>query len=83
MVKGYLWYDEKNPPDIEKIQNILWKNRENLIATGINEQNPGSWKLGVQEIKEEEWAHNWKKYWKSSKNRFKNYNLSKLGNLHY
>ena len=66
-VKGYIWLDEKNPPDLEKIQNILLLDRKKLLNTGISSDNLGNWTLSSKEIDEEDWAHSWKKYWHPQK----------------
>lgn len=63
IVKGYLWLNPDNPPNFDDIQNQLWQNKQELIETGIPEENIGSWKLSIKEIEDEEWAHSWKKYW--------------------
>ena len=67
LVKGYIWFDEKNPPDLDDIQQIFFKERENLIESDISAENLGSWNLSVQEIDEEDWAHSWKKFWHPQK----------------
>lgn len=67
IVKGYLWFNPDNPPKIEEIQNILLENKNNLIKTGVKSENTGSWNLFIKEIEDEEWAHNWKKFWHPQK----------------
>jgi ribosomal protein L11 methyltransferase len=52
---------------IDKVQNILFQEREKLISSGIKEQSLGEWTLSSIEIPDEEWAHSWKKYWHPQK----------------
>lgn len=61
-VKAYLWIDENNPIDIEEIQKSLHEEREAIIQDG-NFDIIGTWNVSATEIKEEDWAHNWKKFW--------------------
>ena len=67
IVKGYLPFIETKPVNFEKIQGILFSERENLISSGIPAENLGEWTLSSLEIPDEEWAHSWKKYWHPQK----------------
>ncbi|HSA07614.1 MAG TPA: 50S ribosomal protein L11 methyltransferase [Candidatus Gastranaerophilales bacterium] len=64
-VKGYLPFTEDF--DLEKIRIILQKDRQDLIFSGIKEETLGNWSVISREIKEEEWADNWKKFWHPQK----------------
>lgn len=63
IVKGYLWFNEKNPPDVEELQITLHKKKYELTSLGVFTQDSGSWNLSVKEIADEEWAHSWKRFW--------------------
>ena len=67
IVKGYLPFVEDMPVNLEKIQNILFQERQKLVSSGIEEQNLGEWIVSLTEIPDEEWAHSWKKYWHPQK----------------
>ena len=67
VIKGYLWIDESQYPDIDKIQEILYQHKEQLINSGINDQETGSWKVSIKEVEDEEWAHSWKRFWHPQK----------------
>jgi len=64
-VKGYLPYIKNF--DAGAIQKVLFDDWENLVSTGVNPDYMGSWTLTAREIKEEEWAENWKKFWHPQK----------------
>ncbi|MCK7484573.1 MAG: 50S ribosomal protein L11 methyltransferase [Bacillus subtilis] len=67
IIKGYLWYNEKRPLNIEHVQNILWQNRSGLVSLGENSDELGSWNIDIKEVDDEDWAHSWKKYWHPQK----------------
>ncbi|EKE03605.1 MAG: ribosomal protein L11 methyltransferase [uncultured bacterium] len=67
VIKGYLWIDVSQYPDISKIQEILYQHKEQLINSGINDQETGSWKVSIKEVEDEEWAHSWKRFWHPQK----------------
>jgi len=62
-VKGYLWNYEQKPVDIQNINEILQKSRQELIDSNICEDSLGSWNVSFKNVEDEEWAHSWKKYW--------------------
>jgi len=67
IVKGYKNFTENNVLTIQKIQEILFEEKEKLILSGVKKESLGSWKVSLQEIPDEEWADNWKKHWHPQK----------------
>lgn len=52
----------------DSLQEKLNQKRAWLMTLGINEKSLGDWKiLKTSFIKTQDWAHNWKKYWKVQK----------------
>lgn len=66
-VKCYFWVDESNPFNFEKIKEVLRNSRQNLVDNNVNENCIGSWDATYTEVIDEDWAHNWKKYWHPQK----------------
>ncbi len=64
-VKGYIWFDKNQADNTnhEEIISIIKQERKALINNGINPDSIGSWDVSFKEIADEDWAHNWKKYW--------------------
>ncbi len=65
LLRGYIWFDKNQAynSNFEEIISIIKKEREALINNGINPYSLGSWDVSFKEIADEDWAHNWKKYW--------------------
>lgn len=66
-VKGYLWIDPENSFDFEKIKQFFAEKKEEFVQLNPEIKDLGSWDVEFLEIKEEEWAHNWKNYWHPQK----------------
>lgn len=66
-VKGYLPFVQDSLFDISEVQKIFFEEKQNLISSGIKEENIGEWAVSLLEIPDEEWAHSWKKYWHPQK----------------
>ncbi len=64
-VKGYLPYTGKF--SLDEVQQALTRERQNLVQSGINPGNLGSWQVKTREVPEEEWSENWKKFWHPQK----------------
>ncbi|OGI23591.1 MAG: ribosomal protein L11 methyltransferase [Candidatus Melainabacteria bacterium RIFOXYA12_FULL_32_12] len=67
VVIGYLWLNVNQAPNIEEIQDILDKNKQKLINSNIKDKELGSWKVHIDEVEDEEWAHSWKRFWHPQK----------------
>jgi len=64
-VKGYLPFSSDF--NIEDIRHLFAEERKNLINSGISAENIGCWTVETKEIREEDWAHNWKLFWHPQK----------------
>lgn len=64
-VKAYLAYSKDF--SIKKLRDILNEEKNNLVESGINPENLGSWDVEIRELLEKEWAENWKKFWQPQK----------------
>ena len=52
----------------ENFQEKLFEKKDFFKQLGIDEKNLGEWIISkTSEIKDEDWAHNWKKYWNVQK----------------
>lgn len=63
LVKAYLWFNELQRPDVDAIQQLLLEKRAIIISSGVDEDLLGSWNVSSTDIEDEDWAHNWKKFW--------------------
>lgn len=63
IVKGFLWFKEPHRPDIGQIQQTLTDIKKFISIYGISPESLGSWKVSTRDIEDEDWAHNWKKFW--------------------
>ncbi len=64
-VKGYLAFTEDF--DINKVRDLMLRERESLVLAGISPDSIGSWAVDTKEVPEEQWAENWKKFWHPQK----------------
>lgn len=64
-VKGYLAFS--NEFDIDNIRQLFADERKNLINSDVSAENLGCWSVDSKEIREEDWAHNWKQFWHPQK----------------
>lgn len=63
IIKGYLWINPDNPLTEAELRNIIAKKKKQFVKNGISEDNLGSWDVSFANTPEEQWAHNWKKFW--------------------
>ncbi len=64
VIKTYFFNSSDSYFNVEEFQKKLSEKKEQLLSLGLSENELGEWQIiKTDEIEDEDWADNWKKYW--------------------